>query len=112
MASDDRSAGPDATDAFAAHAEFLLSLEDLCRVGAVEQAWVIERVAAGLIPLHDAIGDAQPAAWRFDSLALWRVRRMRGIERDFDAVPELAALVADLFDELERLRAHVARLQR
>jgi chaperone modulatory protein CbpM len=32
---------------------------------------------------------------------------MSQLERDFDAVPELAALVADLIEELDELRARV-----
>jgi chaperone modulatory protein CbpM len=32
---------------------------------------------------------------------------MRRIERDFDAAPELAALVADLIEEIEALRARL-----
>jgi chaperone modulatory protein CbpM len=47
--------------------------------------------------------------WRFDAAALRRVRCMLRIERDFDAVPELAALVADLEDEIARLRAELRR---
>lgn len=34
---------------------------------------------------------------------------MLQIERDFDAAPELAALVADLLEELDRLRAQLGR---
>jgi chaperone modulatory protein CbpM len=37
---------------------------------------------------------------------------MRRIERDFDAVPELAALVADLEEEIDALRARLAPLGR
>jgi chaperone modulatory protein CbpM len=32
---------------------------------------------------------------------------MRRLESDFDAVPELAALVADLLEELDRLRGQL-----
>jgi chaperone modulatory protein CbpM len=32
---------------------------------------------------------------------------MHCIERDFDAAPELAALVADLLEEIEMLRARL-----
>jgi chaperone modulatory protein CbpM len=34
---------------------------------------------------------------------------MRQLERDFDAVPELAALVADLLEEMDTLRARLRR---
>jgi len=45
--------------------------------------------------------------WRFDAALLLRVRVMHRIERQFDAVPELVALVADLQDEISRLRARL-----
>jgi len=73
----------------------LITLEELTVVCAVSAEWVRERVAEGLLPE------------RFDTLAVRRVRRMRSLERDFDAAPELAALVADLLEELDALRAHL-----
>jgi chaperone modulatory protein CbpM len=47
--------------------------------------------------------------WRFSGVSLLRARRMRQLERDFDAVPELAALVADLLEEMDTLRAQTRR---
>jgi chaperone modulatory protein CbpM len=82
-----------------------LSLEDLCRVGGVAPQWVVERVQSGLLVTRTG----EPAAWRFDTLAVRRVRCMARLERDFDAVPELAALVADLLEELESMRAQLGR---
>ncbi len=43
--------------------------------------------------------------WRFTSVQLLRARRLADIERTFDANDELAALVVDLIEEVERLRA-------
>jgi chaperone modulatory protein CbpM len=80
-----------------------LSLEELCRLADVSPQWVHLRVEQGLIQA-DPDG---PPAWRFDAVALARVRRMRVVERGFDAAPELAALVADLEDEIARLRARL-----
>ncbi|WP_281505704.1 hypothetical protein [Aromatoleum buckelii] len=37
------------------------------------------------------------------------MRRVRELERAFDADPELAAIVADLVDEVEQLRARLRR---
>lgn len=91
------------------HAVFddgLISLDELCRIGAVSPQWVAERVAEGLL---GAQGDA-PSNWRFDAPALRRVRCMVRIERHFDAVPELAALVADLLEDMDAMRARLARL--
>jgi len=47
--------------------------------------------------------------WRFSGASLLRARRMRQLERDFDAVPELAALMADLLEEMDTLRAQLGR---
>jgi chaperone modulatory protein CbpM len=85
-----------------------LTLDDLCRACAVSPDWVDARVRAGLLAPRLAADPAQASqaseAWRFDAALLLRVRLMRQLERDFDAVPELAALVADLQDEIRRLR--------
>ena len=40
---------------------------------------------------------------------LARARRMRDIEHSFDAAPELAALVADMLEEMDALRARLRR---
>lgn len=85
-----------------------LTLDELCRALAVPGDWLSERVVAGLIQVQ---GDA-PAHWRFDVLAVRRVRTMRRIERGWDADPELAALVADLEDQIARLRERLARYER
>jgi chaperone modulatory protein CbpM len=85
--------------------EACLTLEELARVCAVGPDWVIEHVREGLL----AASGESPDAWRFGSRELARVRHMLRIERDFDAVPELAALVADLLEELDDLRARLRR---
>ncbi len=79
----------------------LLTLDELCGVAQLQQHWVIERVRGGLLCSfeHD-----EPARWRFDAVALRRARAMARLEREFDAVPELAALVVDLETEIARLR--------
>lgn len=82
-----------------------LSLDDLCRVAALEPQWVVERVQAGLLVQLSG----PPTAWRFDAVTLHRARRMARLEREFEAVPELAALVADLETEIHRLRAALQR---
>jgi chaperone modulatory protein CbpM len=85
--------------------EVWLDLDDLCRMARLTPDWVRERIAGGLLPTaHGAHDD-----WRFDALALRRAQRLVALERDFDAVPELAALVADLEDEIARLRRRLGR---
>jgi chaperone modulatory protein CbpM len=77
--------------------EVLLTLEELVLVCSVTPEWVRVRIEDGLLP-------AAPE-WRFSTISVRRVRRMVALERDFDAAPELAALVADLLEELDALRA-------
>ncbi|MWV18024.1 MerR family transcriptional regulator [Pseudomonas sp. L-22-4S-12] len=84
--------------------EVTLDLDELARACAVESLWVVERVEAGLL---GALNRQQPAAWRFSSAELARARRLAALERDFDANPELAALVADLIEEVARLKGRL-----
>jgi chaperone modulatory protein CbpM len=82
-----------------------LTLEELCSVCALERDWLVVRVREGLVP---ASGTTD-AEWRFTTTTLARVRRMRDIERTYDAAPELAALVADMLQEVDELRARLRR---
>ena len=82
-----------------------LTLEQLCSVCALERDWLVVRVREGLVPVT---GDSD-VEWRFTTATLSRVRRMREIERTYEAAPELAALVADLLEEMDELRARLRR---
>ena len=48
-------------------------------------------------------------AWRFGSEELARVRRIRRLQRDFEANLQSVAVMLDLLDEIERLRAQLRR---
>jgi chaperone modulatory protein CbpM len=58
-------------------------------------------------------GLLQPAAlqpaWRFGGEELTRVRRIRRLQRDFEANLQSVAVMLDLLDEIERLRAQLQR---
>jgi chaperone modulatory protein CbpM len=82
-----------------------LTLEELCAACALEREWIVLRVREGLIPATEA----GAAEWRFATTTLARVRRMRDLERTYDAAPELAALAADMLEEIDRLRARLRR---
>jgi chaperone modulatory protein CbpM len=82
-----------------------LTLEELAGACAVNPTWVVSHVEEGLL---EAEGD-RPEFWRFTSRTLWRARQIRLLERDFEAVPELAALVADLIEEIESMRMQLRR---
>lgn len=84
-----------------------LALDELCRLAGVTQVWVRQCMDDGLL----APQRVEPTdALRFTAADLRRVIRIACLERDFDAVPELACLVADLEQELAVLRAKLRRL--
>lgn len=86
--------------------EAQLTVDELAQSCTVSREWIIEHVQAGVLPSQPG---ADPGQWTFGGNELLRARRLRGLEQDFDANPELAGLVADLFDELERLRTRLQR---
>lgn len=77
-----------------------LTLEQIAAACTVEPEWLVRHIEEGLFPGVESVA----GTWRFSSACLVRARRMQQLERDFDAVPELAALFADLLEELEDLR--------
>jgi chaperone modulatory protein CbpM len=80
-----------------------LTLEQAAAACMVEPTWLIRHIEEGLFPCAEGVA----GTWRFSGASLLRARRMRQLERDFDAVPELAALVADLLEEMDALRAQL-----
>lgn len=85
--------------------EQLRALRQLARVCNIDIAWLLFHQREGL--LGDITAITRPGLLS-DRLRV-RISRMHGLERDFEAVPELAALVADFLDELDVLRAHCRR---
>jgi chaperone modulatory protein CbpM len=83
--------------------EACYSLEEVASACRVTAQWVERHVEEGLL----GCADEGPAGRRFSSHDLRRARRILTIERDFDAVPELAALVADMLEEMEALRTRL-----
>lgn len=80
-----------------------LTLEEFALACAVEPEWVLERVKAGFL----SSAQMEESTWCFISADLVRARRLISIERDFDANSELAALVTDLIEEINRLKQHL-----
>jgi chaperone modulatory protein CbpM len=80
--------------------EVTLNIEQLAQACAVNTEWVITRVNAGLL----TCSVIESNTWYFVSADLARARKLASIERDFDANEEIAALVVDLMEEVERLR--------
>ena len=80
-----------------------LRLEDVARLCRVSAEWVLARVEAEA--LHAQWRDG---GWCFTSQELWRARQIAAVESQFDADPQLAALVTDLLQEVRALRSRLA----
>ena len=82
-----------------------LTLEQIAAACSVDPAWLAQRLDEGCFPDTESVA----GVWRFSAAAIVRARRMRQFERDFDAAPELAALIADLLEDADALRARLRR---
>ena len=85
----------------------VFTLDELAHACGVGPDWVQARVDAGVLQV-----DLTTGAWRFDSFSVLRARRIVQLETTFDADPQLAALTADLIEEVTRLRRQLAARQR
>ncbi|MFZ7311109.1 MULTISPECIES: chaperone modulator CbpM [Comamonas] len=83
-----------------------LSLEQLAQACRMQPQWVVERVTTGVLHYDDAdhAPGSPPPTWRFSTHTVIRARRIADLERTFDADPQLAALTADLMEEVRQLR--------
>jgi chaperone modulatory protein CbpM len=80
-----------------------LALERVAAACAVEREWLQRHVEEGFFPRAEFIA----GVWFLPGSSLGRALRIRQFERDFDATPELAALVADMLEEMDELRARL-----
>lgn len=87
--------------------ELELDLAEFCRLCELPAEQVFELVDEGIIEPQGR----EPARWRFRGVAIRRVRRVQRLERDLGLNLAGAALVLDLLDELERLRARLRQLE-
>jgi chaperone modulatory protein CbpM len=85
-----------------------LSLGELSRACMVHAEWIIELVDEGIL---EPIG-GDTAHWRFSGPNLQRARTVMRLQRDLGVNLAGAALVLDLMDEIDRLRAHLRALDR
>ena len=80
-----------------------LTLGQLCRACGVHADWVISLVEEGII---EAQGEDM-RLWRFSGASLVRARSALRIQRDLGVNLAGIALILDLVEELENLRAHL-----
>lgn len=89
-----------------------LSLQQLAQACRTNTDWVVQRVSTGVLHQDAPEGSTEtsPTTWRFSTHTVIRARRIADLERMFDADPELAALTADLMEEVRQLRRRVQSL--
>ena len=78
----------------------LISIDDLCRICAIERRHVVEFVEEGVLE----VAKVDASEWRFGGGALRRARTAVRLQRDLELNLVGVALALDLMDEIERLR--------
>lgn len=91
-----------------AEAAEVTTLEHLCVSCGVDEHWIGELVAHGVI----SPTGTRDAERRFASATIVRVRKAKRLTRDFDLNVSGVALALDLLDEIDRLRARLSAFER
>lgn len=86
----------------------LFTVEELCLACSVDANWITELAEYGAIEQIDEIA----ADRRFTNLATVRVTEARRQERDLNLNPLGLAVVLDLLDEADDLRAQLGKVPR
>ena len=81
-----------------------LTIDEFACACVVERTWIVEHVQDGLLNCAPINTNGDVSEWRFASLELAHARKLIWFERDFDANPELAALIVDLLEEIATLK--------
>lgn len=84
-----------------------LPLDEACRCCAMSREEALALIAEGIAAPLDAAAD--PAHWRLEASQLARLRRARRLQRAFELDVAAVALVLDLLEEIDRLRAELPR---
>jgi len=85
-----------------------LTLEELCQACREQTDWIVELVDEGILEPRGR----QVNSWRFAAVSLQRARTVRRLQTDLGVNLAGAALVLDLMDEIEDLRARLRRYGR
>lgn len=87
----------------------VFNLDELCQRRLLDAEFVVQCVELGIVDIHHA----QPrSAWRFPVAAVLRMERAQRLQRDLGVQTDDLALVLELLDEVETLRAEVTALRR
>ena len=85
-----------------------LSLPELCHACSMEIVQIVELVDEGILRPS---GRAQPS-WRFSAVSILTVKRTIRLQRDLGVNLPGVALVLDLMEEIEQLKARIEVLDR
>ena len=83
----------------------MLELREVARICCVNQQWLVERIEQEVI--QPVVRDD---TYYFTSATVLRIEQVIHVEQTYDADPQLAALVADLTEEVQALRRELKRL--
>jgi chaperone modulatory protein CbpM len=83
----------------------VLSLEELAIACGTQAEWIVELVDLGVLSPQGR----DRSSWRFGATDLGRARRLLRLCHDFEANLGAAAVILDLLEETERLRARLRR---
>ena len=84
----------------------LCTVDELCLACNVDANWIAELVEHGVI---EPIGQVS-TDWRFTSLSIVRIAKARRLERDLNLNLPGLAVVLDLLDEIDDLRAQLEKV--
>jgi chaperone modulatory protein CbpM len=87
--------------------EVILSFGELCRASRLSAERVIELVHEGIV---EPIGRT-PETWSFRGISLRRIQCAERLEQDLGINAAGVALVLDLLDELEQMKARLSRFE-
>lgn len=84
-----------------------LTVTELCRACSGDDDWILELVREGVLePV-----DPRSEEWRFPGSSLARARTATRLRRDLGVNVAGVALALDMLEEIERLRARLARFE-
>ncbi len=78
----------------------VLSVDELSRLCAVDQTYIVELVQEGVL----SVIEMTASEWRFSGAALRRARTALRLQRDLEINLPGVALALELLEEIERLR--------
>lgn len=86
-----------------------LQLEEFALACGTGVDFIHALIDEGLLQPQPQPPASSEAGWRFGGEELSRVRRIRRLQRDFDANLQSVAVMLDLLDQIESLRARLRR---